>query len=127
MAVVHDRLGNKWSARRRWMPWRRRGDLSALDLPSFDMVGGDDPISLALNVVMLVLLVPVLLMAIFVAAESLLLLLLLPLWVLARTLFGTPWIIVVRRNGKVLGEEAVRGWDESGERIRQIVQWAAAQ
>ena len=47
-------------------------------------------------------------------------LLLLPLCVLARSLFGAPWIIVVRRDRKIVGEEGVRGWAATNARIGQI-------
>ncbi|ART70422.1 hypothetical protein BTO20_19300 [Mycobacterium dioxanotrophicus] len=88
------------------------GDMSLSD--------GDDVISIVLNIVVLVLLIPVVLLALLVAAEFLLLLLLLPLWVLARSLFGTPWIIVVRRRHKIVVEEAVRGWSATSDRIEQL-------
>lgn len=88
------------------------GDMSFTD--------GDDIISLVLNIALVVLLIPILVLALLVAAEFLLLLLLLPLWVLARSVFGTPWIVVVRRDRKVVGEESVRGWGAGGARIDQI-------
>ncbi len=73
------------------------------------------------NTLMLLILVPALVLALFVAVEFLLLLLLLPLWVLARVVFGTPWVIVIRSQGKVVGCESVSGWHASGERIRQVL------
>lgn len=120
MPAVHDRAGQKWSARRRWLPWRPRGRFD--DVPvDVDFVSGDDPLSLVFNILMLVILIPALLLALFVAAEFLLLLVLLPLWVLARTIFGTPWVIVVRKQGEIVGHESVSGWQASGERIQQIL------
>lgn len=87
---------------------------------------GDDIISIVLNVALVVLLIPVLVLALLVAAEFLLLLLLLPLWVLARSLLGTPWIIVVRRDRTIVGEEAVRGWAATDARIDQIKAFIAS-
>lgn len=127
MASVLDPEGVKWTVRRRWLPWRPRrkmpddwgfGDTSLTD--------GDDIISIVLNIALVVLLIPALVLALLVAAEFLLLLLLLPLWVLARSLFGTPWIIVIRRDHKVVGEEAVRGWGATNARIDQIKSFIAS-
>ncbi|MEE6168278.1 MULTISPECIES: hypothetical protein [unclassified Mycolicibacterium] len=127
MGAVRDPQNVKWTVRRRWLPWRPRrkmpedwgvGDMSLSD--------GDDVISIVLNIVVLVLLIPVVLLALLVAVEFLLLLLLLPLWVLARSLFGTPWIIVVRRQHKIVAEEAVRGWSATSERIEQLKSAVAA-
>lgn len=127
MAGVLDPEGVKWTARRRWVPWRPRrkmpdewgfGDASFTD--------GDDIISIVLNIALVVLLVPALVLALLVTAEFLLLLLLLPLWVLARSLFGTPWIIVVRRDRKIVSEEAVRGWGATSARIDQIKSFIAS-
>ena len=120
MPRVRDSQGVRWSVRRRWLPWRPRRKMpDGWDLggASFD---GDDVVSMVINIVMLVVIIPTLVLALLVAVEFLLLLLLLPLWVLARSLFGAPWIIVVRRDGRILGEEAVRGWTASGRRIAQI-------
>lgn len=90
------------------------------------LTDGDDIISIVLNIALVVLLIPTLVLALLVAAEFLLLLLLLPLWVLARSLFGTPWIIVIRRDHKVVGEEAVRGWGATNARIDQIKSFIAS-
>lgn len=112
--------------RRRWLPWRPRRKMPddwGFGDASFD---GDDILSIVMNVVMLVILIPVLVLALLVAAEFLLLLLLLPLWVLARSLFGTPWIIAIRRDHKIVSEEAVRGWDETSRRIDYIKSVIAA-
>lgn len=120
MARVLDPQGVKWTVRRRWLPWRPRRKMpDAWDLgdASFD---GDDIFSILMNLLLLVIFIPVLLLALLVAAEFLLLLLLLPLWVLARSLLGTPGIIVVRRDRKIVAEEAVRGWTAAGNRIDQI-------
>ncbi|MGW0175308.1 hypothetical protein ACWDUM_15880 [Rhodococcus sp. NPDC003322] len=110
----------RWSVRRRWLPWRRRTSVPDWG-PGFDSISlGDDPISAVIGIVLLVLMLPVLVLALVVGLEFLLLLLLLPVWVVVRVLFGVPWIVVVRRDGKVVHEEAVRGWRESRARIEAI-------
>ena len=39
---------------------------------------------------------------------------------------GLPWTIVIERDGQRVGKEKVRGWNESGHRIQEIAQSAAA-
>jgi len=53
-------------------------------------------------------------------AEFLLLLLLLPFFVLARSVFGTPWIIEVTRQGEVVHAEQARGWGASRDHIHRL-------
>jgi hypothetical protein len=105
---------------RRWLPWRRRTRADALDwmpdFPGCDLDFGDD---FGLVLVAL-LLVPLLLILAFIVGELLLLLLLLPFFVLARSVFGTPWIIEVTRKGKVVHVEAVEGWAESSRRVEWL-------
>ncbi|MEV0669942.1 hypothetical protein [Mycobacterium sp. NPDC050441] len=121
MASVLDPEGIKWTVRRRWLPWRPRREMpDDWSLGDASFGDGDDIISIVLNIALVVLLIPVLVLALLVAAEFLLLLLLLPLWVLARSLFGTPWIVVVRRDRKIVAEEAVRGWAATTARIDHI-------
>ena len=69
---------------------------------------------------MLILMLPVLVLALLVGLEFLLLLLLVPVWVVVRAVFGVPWILVVRRDRKVVHEEAVRGWRTAADRIEEI-------
>ena len=42
-----------------------------------------------------------------------------PFWLASKWL-GARWSIVVERDGKKVGEEKVRGWRKSGERINEI-------
>ncbi len=110
----------RWSVRRRWLPWRRRASVPDWG-PGFDGGSlGDDPISAVIGIVLAVLMLPVLLLALVVGLEFLLLLLLVPVWAFLRVLFGLPWTVVTRRDGKIVHEEAVRGWRESAERIEAI-------
>ena len=127
MASVLDPEGVRWTVRRRWLPWRPRRKMpDDWNFGGASFSDGDDIISIVLNIALMVLLIPVLVLALLVAAEFLLLLLLLPLWVVARSLFGTPWIIVVRRDRKIVGEEAVRGWAATSARIDQIKAFIAS-
>ena len=48
-----------------------------------------------------------------------------PFWLLSKWL-GARWSIVIERDGTKLGEEKVRGWRKSGERIQELAQQAAA-
>jgi len=48
-----------------------------------------------------------------------------PFWFIGK-LFGVPSKIVIERDGTPVGQERVRGWNKSGQRIREIAQSAAA-
>jgi hypothetical protein len=39
---------------------------------------------------------------------------------------GVPWAIVIERDGKRVGKERVRGWNESGRRVQEIAESVAA-
>jgi hypothetical protein len=117
---VQTPAGKTYRIQRRWLPWRRRTRSEALDwLPDFP--GGnldfDDDFGL---VIVALLLVPFLVILAFVVGELLLLLLLFPFFVLARSVFGTPWIIEVTLKGKVVQVEAVQGWAASSKRIEGL-------
>ena len=113
--------GESYRIQRRWLPWRRRARADALDwmpdLPGADVDFGDESFAL---VILALLLIPLLLVAAFIVGEVLLLLLLLPFFVLARSVFGTPWVIEVTRKRKVVHVEAVEGWAESLQRIEHL-------
>jgi hypothetical protein len=55
----------------------------------------------------------------------LLMILLWPVSLIAHGL-GLPWTIVIERDGRRVGKEKVRGWNQSGQRIQEIAQSAAA-
>jgi len=49
-----------------------------------------------------------------------------PFWLLAR-FAGAPWTLVVRRKGKEVRRETVRGWADSRQRMRDIIAEARSQ
>lgn len=103
------------------MPWRRRlkGSLdSAPDLPSSGL--GDDPISLVLGIVALIVLLPFLLLVLVAGAELLLLLLVFPFALLGRVAFGRHWTVEVRRGWQPYAEEPAGDWRDSGLRIDEL-------
>ncbi len=48
-----------------------------------------------------------------------------PIWLSAKWL-GVPWTIVIERDGTKVHQEQVRGWRESGRRVEELSQAAAA-
>jgi hypothetical protein len=118
---VTDPAGNTWRVSRRWVPWRRRlkGALDdAPDLPSL----GDDPISMVLGVVFLVIAIPFLVLAVVAGLELLLLVLVLPFAVLGRVLFGRHWHVEVRRGFTVEHEVDGGGWRSSATMIQDLAE-----
>ena len=61
----------------------------------------------------------------FIALFFLPFMLMWPFWLLAKWL-GVPWVVLVERDGKRVRKERVRGWRESGERVTELAQLAAA-
>lgn len=43
-----------------------------------------------------------------------------PIWLSGKLLGVSPWTVNVRRKGKIVRSEKVKGLDESGQRIREI-------
>jgi hypothetical protein len=118
---VMDPHGRTVRVGRRWLPWRRRvRDLESYDAGGIGVGGGDDPLSLALALVGLVLLVPFVLALLLLVGELFLLLLLLPVVVLVRVLLRRPWTIEATCKGHLLWQERVKGWTESEMRILEI-------
>ncbi len=121
---LRDADGVRWTVRRRWLPWRVRskGLLDYLPTGGGSSYAPDDPILLALR---LILVVPVVVagtvIRLVLGLELALVLVLLPVVVLARALF-VGWTVVVRRNGTVVGTERVKGWRASRARIRAIAE-----
>jgi hypothetical protein len=82
--------GETYRIHRRWLPWRRRARADAMGWLSTDgsaVSVGDDPLSFFFAAI---LVIPMVLVLAFFVGEFLLLLLLLPFFVLARSIFGTP-------------------------------------
>ncbi len=102
------------------MPWRRR--LKAAGSGPLDGLNGlgDDPVSAIIAIVLLILALPFIILALFVAFEFLLLLLLIPFAALARVAFGAHWTIEARRGFTIWWDAASGGWRESGERIAAV-------
>lgn len=119
MKVV-DPQGRTWRVSRRWMPWRRKSSVGDWgDVPGADGIG-DDPISMIIGVLLIVLLIPFVILAVLVALEMLLLLALLPFAILARMLLGRHWRVEVREGWDFRWEVEAGGWSESGRRIEQV-------
>ncbi|MGO1165498.1 MAG: hypothetical protein ACTMHL_02655 [Janibacter sp.] len=105
------------------MPWRRRSSTGSWgDGPQFMGSLGDDPISMVIGCLGLVLFIPFLILAIVVAFEMLLLLLLLPFAILGRMLFGSHWRVEVREGWDFAWEFEAGGWSESGRVIEHVAQ-----
>lgn len=127
MKVSYD--GTSWRVTRRWVPWRRRarGASKVWDLvPSVPGGGGDDPISGAITLIILVIFAPVILVAlgltIVAAIEFAVLFALIPVIALGRVIFGRHWIIEVRRGFEPYYEMHAGNWKQSGDRIRRIAE-----
>ncbi|MEV4417883.1 hypothetical protein [Catellatospora sp. NPDC049609] len=115
--------GRQWRVRRRWLPWRPTrwgGDADGFETTALSQYAD----SLGCLIALLVLAFPVLLLLLFAALEWLLLLLLLPLWTLARVVFGVPWVVQARgrsaegRRWRYHGE--ARGWQGSADLIAAV-------
>jgi hypothetical protein len=119
---VQDPSGDAWRVSRRWVPWRRRlkGQVDSIpDVPLLDGLG-DDPISVIVAVVALVLLAPFIVVVIVAGAEFLLLLLLLPFAILGRMLLGRHWTVEVRRGWRPWWETAAGDWQASTLKINDV-------
>ena len=111
---------------RRWVPWQRKSRRLSLDGAEMpvDPPSGDDPFSMILLLIWLVIAVPIILVIVAImlltGIELLLLLALLPFAVGARVLFGRHWTVEVRHGFTPIHEEAAGTWAESGVRIREL-------
>lgn len=122
MKVV-DPQGRTWRVSRRWMPWRRKTSTGSWgDGPQLSGSLGDDPVSMVIGLVLLVLFIPFLVLAIIVALEMLLLLLLLPFAILGRMLLGRHWRVEVRDGWTFAWEVEAGDWAQSGRTIEHVAQ-----
>ncbi|MFL6108712.1 MAG: hypothetical protein ACJ72L_17270 [Marmoricola sp.] len=113
---------------RRWLPWRlrkRQFDDVTGD-PFMFLDGADDPAGAAVGCVLGIVFFLfgglILTIAVFASEALLLLLLLVPLVAAGRMFWVLPWIIEARNGDALLGTEMVRGWRDSGQRIREIAE-----
>lgn len=116
---VRDPRGQTWRVTRRWVPWRRRlkgyWELTPR-LPTL----GDDPISLIITGLLLIVMLPIFLLVIVSGLEFLLLLLVLPFAIVGRMLFGQHWTIEARQGWDPVWEESAGSWTESGQAIKDV-------
>ena len=119
--------GQTYRVTRRWVPWQRKSrrleaDLGP-DVPGLDGAG-DDPISLILGLIGLIIVIPFLLGALAVVLitgiELILLTTLLPFAIAARVVFGRHWAVEVRRGFTPIHEERAGTWTASGVRIKEL-------
>lgn len=124
---IEDADRRVWRVTRRWVPWRRRGELSEHgELPSLLDGDADDPIGCAVWLIGLVITLPLLVLTLvalaFSVVELLLLAVLLPFAVLARVVFGRRWHVEVRHGFERVWEAEVGTWAESREAIAAQVE-----
>lgn len=128
MATVKVRTpgGQAYRVTRRWVPWQRKSRRLSLD--GFEVPlgapSGDDPISMILLVLWLVIALPIIVVVVAVmlltGIELLLLLAILPFAVGARVVFGRHWTVEVRRGFTPIHEERAGSWTASGVRITEL-------
>lgn len=118
---VRDPRGQAWRVSRRWVPWRRRLKGALDGVPDLGVGSlGDDPISLVIGLVLLVVLLPFLLLFLVAGLELLALLAALPLAVLGRVLLGRHWTVEVRRGWRPWWEMRSGDWAASRLQIHDI-------
>lgn len=118
---VRDPQGQAWRVSRRWVPWRRRlkGAMDGVpDLGAGSL--GDDPISMVIGLLLLIVLLPFLLLLLVAWMELLVLLAVLPLAILGRVLLGRHWTVEVRRGWRPWWETTSGDWSASRQRIHDI-------
>ena len=123
---VRTPAGQVYRVTRRWVPWQRKSrrmSLDGLEVP-LGAPSGDDPISMILMVLWLVIALPILVVVVAVmlltSIELLLLLAILPFAVGARVVFGRHWTVEVRRAFTPIHEERAGSWTASGVRITEL-------
>lgn len=113
--------GETWRVTRRWVPWRRRIRDTTDRLPNLPEGGiGDDPISMILGLLLLVVLLPFLLLMLVAGVEMLIILAVMPFAIVGRVMLGRRWTVEVRRGWALHSEEQVHSWQQTGTRIREL-------
>lgn len=120
LVKVEDPSGQTWRISRRWVPWRRRTKGWTEAVPTGNLPSGDDPISLVLLLIALVLLLPFLLIIAVAWLELLLLLVVLPFAVAWRMVRGRHWHVEVRRGFTPWWEVDAGSWSTSRDRIADL-------
>ena len=115
--------GTTWRVSRRWVPWRRRVRDTTDRLPNLPEGGiGDDPISLIIGLLLLIVLLPFFLLMLVAGIELLLILVVMPFAIVGRVLFGRHWTVEVRQSWRAYSEEQVGSWRSAGVRISEIAE-----
>lgn len=117
--------GRGIEVRRQWLPWRLRARRIDTDGSTPDFLSGVDSLeglafALVLSIVFLLFGGVILTVALLASEALVLLLLLVPALALARAFWVLPWIVEAADGDTVLGRVRVRGWRDSGERIRDV-------
>ena len=89
--------------------------------PDFPTGLGDDPVSMVIAILVLIVMVPFLVLGVVASVELLLVLLVLPFAVLGRVLFGRHWTVEVRRGWRPWWEVQAGDWRASATRIHDVV------
>ena len=120
----------RWRIRRRWLPWKPRKrsewwdfEPGFLDLANLDFL--DSPLAFVALLFIAIILGAVLVFLLpflVTALEVLIVFVLMPLFVVARVAFRTPWIIVADTQGPPQEERvrAVSGWRKSGQAMEEL-------
>ncbi|MBO9520797.1 MAG: hypothetical protein J7518_04590 [Nocardioidaceae bacterium] len=112
--------------RRRWMPWRlrKRKVNPSNPLLAIDVADGVSGLLFSLVFGLVFALVIALFgsVILFGVEAVLLVALLIPLLAALRILWVIPWVVEATNGDTVLGVEKVRGWRDSGDRIREIAE-----
>lgn len=89
-------------------------------MPSGPGTLGDDPVSMVIGIIFLIIAIPFILLAIVAALELLLLFLVIPFALLALALFGQHWTVEARRGFHIWYDEPAGDWQASGIRIHEL-------
>ncbi|QIX25875.1 hypothetical protein ncot_04125 [Nocardioides sp. JQ2195] len=117
---VRDHTGQTWRVTRRWVPWRRRLKGFVDAGPNLPSGLGDDPISLVIGLIGLIIMLPFVILALVAGLELLLVLLVLPFAILGRVLLGRHWTVEARKGFRPWSEVKAGGWSDSRQKIQDL-------